>query len=136
MASFDPSAAREFLDDAEIPASDRTEFVDGLRAFLTGDSTTLEIPADAAKLKVWGEALNQVASYLFASARALSPKPAKKSPTKVYQLTASEVELWQEIQNARSKSQSLEADGLQLPAMPSSEQFVVDHITDEELGEK
>jgi hypothetical protein len=132
MASSPPPAIREFLDDAKVSSSDRTAFLDSLREFLTNDASALETPSDPAQLVVWGQVLNQVASYLFASSRALSPK---SSPKKPYPLTLSEVELWMEIQNARSKSQ-IGADGSGLPAMPSTELFVVDDIRDAEARPK
>jgi hypothetical protein len=126
MTGSGPSAAREFLDDADIPASARGEFLDSLNAFLTTDAPTLSVTEDVAQLTVWGQTLSQVAAYLFATARALSPKPPKPSPKKVYNLTPSEVEIWQELQNSRSKSQTV----AEIPPMPSSELFVVDNITD------
>jgi hypothetical protein len=129
MASSAPLAAREILNDAEISPSSRTDFLDSIRAFLTDDTAAFSAPTDPAELKIWGEALTEIASYLFATARALTPKPPKPSPKKVYELTPSEVELWQEIQNSRSKSQ---VGGSELQPMPSSDLFVVDHITDAE----
>jgi hypothetical protein len=130
MAVSDPTSIREFLDEAKVSASDRTEFLSSLRDFLTNDQAGLAAPTDPAQLTVWGEVLNQVASYLFASARDLTPK---SPPKKAYPLTLSEVELWLELQNSKSKS-GIGADGL--PPLSSSEVFRVDHITDAEEPDK
>jgi hypothetical protein len=130
MAVSTGSAARGLLQDAGVSASDKDEFVANLGAFLASDDAPLATPTDPAQLIAWGQALNLVATELFASARAIAAQAAAKppSPKKKYQLSLSEFELWQEIQAEKSKSASLDPNAL--PQFPSSEVFLIDRIGD------
>jgi hypothetical protein len=128
MALATGSAARGVLQDAGVSASDTDEFIASLNTFLASDDATLAAPTDPAKLIAWGQTFNLIATELFASARAIAAQAAVKppSPKKVYALSLSEYELWQELEAEKTKSASL--DPAALAQFPSSEVFLIDRI--------